>query len=421
MEKNEISRIAISMSNSKELFILLTAAMIYLDTIYIFPDYVDVGEVISICKHRGLGMLYTAKQKTYKIDSYEMDVNDNNVKVVLFSSGTVKKPKGVMLSSLSLYNNAYAAYKCLQYSDKDKILISKPIYYSYCFTIEFLAGILNGASFYIYEEMFWPSKIDWIIRNKGITVWCTIPTTLKLFIKVIHEYSGVLRILGIGGEKTTTKLMESAKRYFINTRVVQMYGLAEAGPLVTCLDASYSFGKLNSIGAPVEGVSIEIRDSNNNIVDKPFQIGELVISSNSIMEGYLFLGSESKGEMRERKLFTGDLGYYDDEGYYYLCGRTDDVVKVNGRKVYCKEIELALLEIRGIENAIVICVNGKDSLMRLVAFVQVEKEIENKEIVHYCVKNKIYVPDEIRQIKQLPQSKNGKISLRKLRELVEKK
>ena len=71
------------MSNSKELFILLTAAMIYLDTIYIFPDYVDVGEVISICKHRGLGMLYTAKQKTYKIDSYEMDVNDNNVKVVL--------------------------------------------------------------------------------------------------------------------------------------------------------------------------------------------------------------------------------------------------------------------------------------------------------------------------------------------------
>ncbi len=153
MEKNEISRIAISMSNSKELFILLTAAMIYLDTIYIFPDYVDVGEVISICKHRGLGMLYTAKQKTYKIDSYEMDVNDNNVKVVLFSSGTVKKPKGVMLSSLSLYNNAYAAYKCLQYSDKDKILISKPIYYSYCFTIEFLAGILNGASFYIYEEI----------------------------------------------------------------------------------------------------------------------------------------------------------------------------------------------------------------------------------------------------------------------------
>ena len=139
------------------------------------------------------------------------------------------------------------------------------------------------------------------------------------------------------------------------------------------------------------------------------------------MEGYLFLGSESKGEIRERKLFTGDLGYYDDEGYYYLCGRTDDVVKVNGRKVYCKEIELALLEIRGIENAIVICVNGKDSLMRLVAFVQVEKEIENKEIVHYCVKNKIYVPDEIRQIKQLPQSKNGKISLRKLRELVEKK
>ena len=57
---------------------------------------------------------------------------------------------------------------------------------------------------------------------------------------------------------------------------------------------TYSFGKLNSIGVPVEGVSIEIRDSNNNIVDKPFQIGELVISSNSIMEGYLFLGSESK-------------------------------------------------------------------------------------------------------------------------------
>ncbi len=410
-----INKIAICMSNSIEFCIQLLTAILYMDEVYIFSSLWESSLVVQICQENNVQVLVSEEGKKIFANHDSMREHNGDVKFILFTSGTTHLPKGVVLTGENIYLNALAAIKCMSYVETDKILVTKPLYHSYGLTIEFIAGILVGAEFYLDRGLFNVNKVSKIIMKHEITVWCTIPTLLCIFIdKKVLEFS-TLRIIAVGGARSVEKLLKNARAFWAPTPVIQMYGLTEAGPLVTCTPNDLPEEKINSIGKPVEGVKLEIRDRKDNLITTPNVSGELVVSSQSVMTEYLNNGSATKKVKKKGRLYTGDIGYFDEDNFFYIEDRIDTMIVHDGVNIFCAEIENALMAHNKIEQAFVAGIEDILHSQIAVAYIKAIENIDKKEIILWCKTKAVSVPDEIIFVDNLPYNDNGKVSISNLK------
>lgn len=419
LKQEDVQRMAVYAHNSVNFCIDLLTALVYFECVFIFPTSWKLEKVKEICISNRIDLIISDEAEIW-IDA---DKNKNpqdelkDVKAVLFTSGTVHNPKGVMLTGENLYTNAIAAIDCLKYTADDTLLVTKPLYHSYGLTIEFISGILAGAALYIYESMFSPGIVRKLFAEQNITVWCTIPTLLAFFINNMRQYCGNLRVIAVGGEKAGRPLLIRAKEVFGAVPVIQLYGLTEAGPLVT--SSSFDAVNIESIGQPVLGVELELRDKEDNIISEPGISGELVISSKSIMKGYLGDIQKTNKVIRDGKLYTGDIAYFDSANNYYFVEREDMTISRHGINVYCSEIEESISEIEGVERVIVLGISHPVCSQIAAAFVKRTGDTDEKAIIQHCLDHEVAVPDKIIFIDNFPVNENGKVSLAALRKIYE--
>ena len=187
-----------------------------------------------------------------------------------------------------------------------------------------------------------------------------------------------------------------------------MYGLTEASPRISYLDPKFISKKIDSIGKPLKGYDIRIYDDYNQLIKKPNKIGKLFLKGKNIFLGYANSRKDFTKKIKSKtELDTGDLGYIDDEGFYYLTARKKRIAKIFGYRIDISLLEKKMLEI----GYSIYCKEEKKKLK-----ISFNHKYKKKELIYSLTSltNIDQSSFELNYIKELPLNKNSKIDRTKI-------
>ena len=307
-------------------------------------------------------------------------IESDDLLEILFTSGTTGNPKGVMLSHGNVMSNVSDIYRIIEYSPDDRAFSILPIHHSYECTAGLISTFSSGMSIF-YARGLKPRELLEDLKEARPSIWLNTPLLLeKLYLRIEKELSGQKglkrlltkaipnlllgkkirenlglersRLIVSGGAALPAWVSKGFMKYGIE--LIEGYGLSEASPLISANPPSKP--KAGSIGMVIPSDEVEIRD-----IDKEGN-GEIAAKGPNIMKGY-YKNQDATDEVLtpEGWLLTGDIGYFDEEGYLYLTGRKKYVIVTKGGKnVFPEEIEEKLTRSVFIEEALVFSPNDMD-------------------------------------------------------------
>lgn len=368
----------------------------------------------------------------YKIDIYNVDTkectcfggenkivqgyeDEDDVAIMLHTSGTTSDPKKVMLTNENLVANVESNIASLGITERDICLIVLPMFFGYCNSSQFLSHLYLGAKIVIYDSVFAPRKFLQMIDKERCTNTTCVPSMLFLVIKSCKRENfdlSSLRYLCFGGGIMPVEMLKKIIAFFDQTGIIQTYGQTEASPRVTCLLPKDTERKIGSVGKAIPNVCVDVWGKDDMPV-KTGDIGEIVVKGPNVMKGYYKKPDITANTLRNGWLHTGDLGKFDDEGYLYIVGRIKNIIISGGLNIYPEEIEDVLINHPQIKEVVVVAekheVLGEVPVAKIVL-----KEGEacgRTEIMEYCLKmlpsNK--VPSRVVFCESLDKTYTGKI------------
>ncbi len=342
----------------------------------------------------------------------------SDLAIIIYTSGTTGRPKGAMLSHGNLLHNVESCRIVLKTVNTDRFAVLLPLFHSYMLTVGLLLPLLVGGSIVLIKSVHPVRNVLQEILQRQATVLPAIPQFFRSMVNAPINVPMPLRIFISGAAPLPAQILQEFEARF-NVPLIEGYGLSEASPVVTKnpLDRTRKAG---SIGLPIHDVQVSIQDDAGKQLG-PNEIGELCVRGGNVMLGYWKQPDETAKVMRGDWLLTGDIGYRDVEGYYFITDRKKDMLLVNGINVYPREIEEILYQIPGVKEAAVI---GKADSRRgeqPIAFVSPNEgaTLEEREIQSF-VKKKLAdykVPRKVVILPALPRNATGKILKTSLREI----
>lgn len=255
---------------------------------------------------------------------------DRNEAVVLFSSGTSGKNKGIRLSHYAINKNADAIRQYMKPEENDVFYLMKSITHSSTFVGEFLVAIKGGNSILFSPTVVSARLLVKNIIDYDVTIVGLNPILLKYFVMIGIKDIGKLRKIYCSGARISKEELGNAREKLKGMQIFNSYGLTEAGPRVCCQELSCHN---NSVGKPIAGVSVKVLDKKGKSVENG-KIGEIYVKTDSVFLGYL-----NEENYQDEWLPTKDIGYWDDRGELYVIGRIDDVMQINAHNIYPEVIE----------------------------------------------------------------------------------
>jgi O-succinylbenzoic acid--CoA ligase len=344
------------------------------------------------------------------------ELNVNDPAVIIFTSGSTQKSKGIILSFNSLYNSAINSNQLLRYTHSDRWLASLPFYHIGGFSI-ITRSLLFRIPLIIPDSLSIDALADSLNKWQPTFISLVAAQLKKLVNDVVSPNYEIKNCL-IGGGFSDMELIVKANELGWPVNIV--YGSTETSSFVTALLKDEILIKPNSVGRAVPTNRIQISDSDGNEL-KPFEIGEISVQSNSLMAGYIDQ-NEIKQVVKNGYYYTGDIGYVDEEGYLFIEGRINYLISTGGENVNPIEVERVLLEHPFIEEAAVFPLRDKNWGEIIAAAVVLKNDsdsIDYNEIKKF-LKDKISefkIPKKIFFEDQLPKTELGKIEKEKLIDL----
>jgi long-chain acyl-CoA synthetase len=289
-----------------------------------------------------------------------------NAAVLLYTSGTTGRPKTVALSERNIVSNAEGCRAATGFDDKQVMLAILPLFHAYGLTVTVLLPLMTGSTVVILDR-FIPRTVLNTIDQHRVTCLVAVPSQYRLLAMDPTPCNADSLWLCIAGAE---RLPETTEREFTERfghAILPGYGATEVAPVVS-LNVPES-NRPASVGKPLPNLQVTIRSEDDNICPIG-EIGEVCVQGPNVMLGYLSDADGTGRRIRDGVLHTGDKGFFDSEGYLYLAGRADEMVKVGGEKVYPVEVENALEKIEGVEEVAVITLPDSKYGSRLHAFVQ---------------------------------------------------
>jgi acyl-CoA synthetase (AMP-forming)/AMP-acid ligase II len=204
-----------------------------------------------------------------------------------------------------------------------------------------------GGSLVINNRFAFPNSVIQDMIKKEVTGFAGVPSTFAILLnRSIFTKTPIpsLRYVTQAGGAMAPALTKRLIEILGNVSLYIMYGATEASARLTYLPPERLLeDKLGSIGIPIPGVEITIRDNEGTVLP-PFAVGNICAGGENIMQGYWKDEEETAKALKPWGLVTGDLGHMDDEGFIYLTGRKKDMLKIGGERVSPKEIEEGLIE-----------------------------------------------------------------------------
>ena len=355
-------------------------------------------------------------QNIYEYSIFKTNYQDSlpmhdDLSVLLPTSGSMGSPKFVRLSKKNLKSNADSIIKYLDINSTQRAITNMPFNYSYMLSI-INTHIESGASIFVSKNSVIQKEFWKDFRENKITSLSGVPYIFEMLIKLglKNLSTSYLKTLTHAGGKldinSTQKIIEFCKEQGI--KFISMYGQTEASPRMTYLDWKDYPKKIGSIGKAIPFTEIWLEKDNGVKIQNPNETGELIFSGKNVSMGYsnnikdLIKGDENKGILK-----TGDLAYFDNEGYFYIKGRKNRITKIFGNRLNLDEIEEKMKEI----NIEVFCKEINDKLYVFFEKNFIPEHVLNK-ISLITGQNKIAF--NCIQLKKLPRTSSGKIDYIKL-------
>jgi long-chain acyl-CoA synthetase len=342
---------------------------------------------------------------------------DGDLAVILYTSGTTGTPKGVALSHANLESNARASASLFELDRERWGVGVLPLSHSYGLTVMNAGHILGTRSALL--RWFNPEEVLRTIQEFRAEAMSGVPT---MFVYLLN-YPGAsaydtstMRVWGSGAAPLPVEVVEPFEHRF-GGKLLEGYGLTEASPVVAAHRLS-GVRKLGSVGQPIPGVTVSIRDDDDRALPVD-EVGEVCVQGPNVMVGYYRNPEETAKTIRGGWLRTGDMGRLDADNYLYIVERKKDLIIRGGFNIYPRDVEEALYAFPGVAEAAVIGL--PDTLMgeEVVAFVVLKpgQAATAAEVASFCQARlaKYKCPKEIRFVDALPKSPVGKILRKELR------
>jgi long-chain acyl-CoA synthetase len=345
-----------------------------------------------------------------------LDIDASDVCSIIYTSGSMGEPKGVVLLHKNIVANVRSICGCLRLTDTDIQMCVLPFFYVMG------KSLLNthfavGGSIVVNNKFAYPATVVNQMIEEETTGFSGVPSTFAYLLhrsplaKRIGELQSLRYVTQAGGHMSK-QIKEELRRVLPDhTEIVIMYGATEGSARLTCLEPDRFHDKIESIGKAIPGVTLRVLDSKGEEVHAD-EVGEIVASGDNIMQGYWKDPEATSRVLDHNGYHTGDMGYRDEEGFFFLTGRKDFQLKVGGHRINTQEIEDIIMETGLVVEAAVIGIPDEMLGHRLAALVvPLNREISGDQVLKAIAERlpKYKVPGEIDVVRSLPKNASGKV------------
>ncbi len=345
-----------------------------------------------------------------------LDIDPRSCAAIIYTSGSAGKPKGVMLSHANIVANTRAIVQYLELAPPDIQMVVLPFFYVMGKSL-LNTHIAVGGTVIINNKFAYTAALLKQMEGEKVTGFSGVPSTYAhlLFRSPLAAYRDKLPALRYcsqaGGHMPGRVKLELLKVLPEHTRLVIMYGATEAAARLTYVPPERLEAKIESIGIPIAGVTMRVMSPDGKVLG-PGETGELIARGPNIMLGYFGDKDGTEQVLDADGYHTGDLGYRDEDGYFFVTGRRDAQLKVGGHRVNPQEIEDAIIESGRAVECVVFGISDPLQGYRLAGLVVPVRRRPDTvaDILKFCAAKlpKFEVPEALRLVDAIPKTANGK-------------
>jgi long-chain acyl-CoA synthetase len=343
------------------------------------------------------------------------------IMALIYTSGTTGRAKGVMLTHSNILATVTNFNCWMRYREGGVYLHSAPIFHIADFPAMFAAPAFGAAQ--VTLSRFQPEAFCEVVAKERVNYTVLVPTMINFVTQFAESHAHdltSLEMLGYGGSPMAPQLIRKTRELLPQAKLVQVYGLSETGFLTGLQDQEHTEDKLTSCGRPCVGIDVQIADEAGNPAAAG-QPGELVARGANVMRGYWNNQEETAAAFRNGFFRTGDIGYQDSNGYFYILDRLKDMIVTGGENVYSGEVEAVLFKHPAVREAAVFGIPDPrwGELVTASVVLKPGTQLGAEDLIQYCRQflANYKVPRRIEfSESELPKSASGKVLKRTLRE-----
>lgn len=345
---------------------------------------------------------------------------EHTLAAIFYTSGSTGAGKGVMLSHLNLVHNTLGTIEYLKLSVTDSVMVILPFYYIYGNSL-LLTHIAVGGRLVIDNRFLYPEVVLDTMQQQEVTGFSGVPSNFQILLgnsSFAARRFPSLRYLTQAGGAMATETIRRLLAVFPDKEIYIMYGQTEASPRISFVPPEMLAEKVGSVGIPLPGIRVLVVDEDDRELPAG-KTGEVVVIGDNVMMGYWNQPEENMAVLRDGRLWTGDLGMKDADGYLYIVGRKKEIIKCGGNRVSAREVEDCLLAHEKVLEATVFAV--PDALLgeavKAVVVLKNGKQAEARELIVHC-RSKMAdykVPKYMVFADCLPKYQSGKVNKLQLR------
>src|SRR5205807_1859097 len=339
--------------------------------------------------------------------------------IIIYTSGTTGKPKGCLLTHGNIIANARQISEWLQFTSNDRLLTIMPLFHMNAVSVTTMSALYAGGST-VVSPKFSASKFWNIVSDYQITSFGSVATMLSI---LLNNYpNGVpeglktdqLKFAMCGSAPVPAEVMKKFEETF-NCPVIEGYGLSES----TCrstFNPPNDRRRAGSCGLPI-GNEMKVVDDDDNEVDDG-ELGEIVLRGENILKGYFKNPEATELAFRNGWFHTGDIGYRDQDGFFYIVDRKSDMIIRGGENIYPREIDEVLYQHPAVAAAATIGVPDPLYGEEVAAFIVLRDgmKVSEEELISHCQAElaDYKCPKRIRILSEIPKGPTGKLLKREL-------
>jgi long-chain acyl-CoA synthetase len=357
-------------------------------------------------------------------------IMEEDLVTIFYTSGTTGYPKGAMISHRNRIADMIHQVTDLEYIEpEDTHLNIGPLYHIGALA-QSHGHLYMGCTIVVLSE-FDPKRIFELIEKERIrTLWAA-PTMIQMLLDYPeakkYDVSSLKTIL-YAGSPMPVELLKRAIGFFGENLLIQFFGMTETGPQITHLPrkdhvlqgSEKQMKRLRACGVESQNVHARIVDDEDRDLP-PYKVGEVIVKSDAVTRGYWKKPEETKRALRGGWFHTGDMGYMDEDRYFYIVDRKKDMIISGGENIYSAEVENVLYMHPAISEAAVIGVPHEKwvETVKAVVVLKLGARASEEEIIDFCKKNlaSYKKPTSVEFATELPKTPSGKVLKWRLREI----
>ncbi|REK55154.1 MAG: long-chain fatty acid--CoA ligase [Geobacillus sp.] len=372
---------------------------------------------------------YHALVEHAQVAAPSMDVSENDIYAIMYTSGTTGRPKGVLHRHRDMIEQSMICISVMRIRDTDRGLVAAPMFHCAELHCCFLPRVHAGAANIILHH-FDPKLALQTIEQEKITLLFAAPTMWNMMLQEkLSDYDLSSLRLGLYGAAPMAPVLVKECKERLGIDLIQAYGMTEMGPAVTFLLEEEQLTKAGSAGRACLNHEVRVvkprEDGPSDPDDElpPGEVGEVIMRGPCMMAGYYNREEATAKAMYKGWYHSGDLGYMDEDGYLFVADRVDDMIISGGENVYPREVEDVLYEHHGVLDVAII--GEPDELWgeKVVAFVvKKDPNVTDEDLEQFCKNSDRLAPYKRPRayyfVDALPRNASGKIQKFLLREQI---